>query len=71
MFDASGWQVGQLWDTSGFKKLKILQIVTAHARGANSVVVSQSQVTMSLHLVYRTELQGNGMLQFFKIPSFS
>lgn len=43
MFDASGWQVGELWGTSGFKKLNILLIVTAYARGANSVVVSESQ----------------------------
>lgn len=43
MFDASGWQEGELWGTSGFKKLKILQIVTAYARGANSGVVSKSQ----------------------------
>lgn len=34
MFDASGWQEGELWGTSGFKKLKILQIVTACAKGA-------------------------------------
>lgn len=43
MFDASGQQEGELWGTSGFKKLKILRIVTAYARGANSVVVSKSQ----------------------------
>lgn len=66
MFDASGCQVGELWGTSGFEKLKI---VAAYARGANSVVVSESQVTTSLYLVYGTELQGNGWLQFFKIPS--
>lgn len=65
VFDASGWQLGELWGTSPFKKLKILQIVAANA---NSMVMSQ--VTMSLYLVYRTELQGNGLLQFFKMPSF-
>lgn len=35
------------------------------------MVLSESQVTMSLYLVYGTGLQGNGLLQFFKIPSFS
>lgn len=63
--------MGELCGTSGFKKLEILQVLATYARGANSVVVSKSQVTTSLHLVYRTELQGNGLLQFFKIQSFS